>query len=68
MVFRVVKSFLYNNPDSLIEGFKLNLKQLMQRALPSIIINFLFKRKLKVVGVAIILSWAGAVTPLATVN
>ncbi|KAG0721615.1 Failed axon connections [Chionoecetes opilio] len=44
---RVVKSFFYNNPDSFIDGFKLNLKHLDQRALPSVIINFLFKRKLK---------------------
>ncbi|XP_050688107.1 failed axon connections-like isoform X1 [Eriocheir sinensis] len=43
----VVKSFFYNNPDSMIEGFKLNLKHMVQRALPSVIINFLFKRKLK---------------------
>lgn len=52
----------------MIEGFKLDLKHLVQRALPSIIINFLFKRKLKAVGVAIIISWTGAVTPWATFN
>lgn len=53
----------------MIEGLKLNLKHLVQRSLPSVIINFLFKRKLKAVGVvAIVINWTGAVTPWATVN
>ncbi|XP_045111673.1 failed axon connections-like isoform X1 [Portunus trituberculatus] len=45
----VVKSFIYNNSDSFTEDFKLNLKNMymVQRALPAIIDNFLFKRKLK---------------------
>ncbi|XP_045608834.1 failed axon connections isoform X1 [Procambarus clarkii] len=43
----VVKYFFYNNPDLMIQGFKLDLKQVTQRALPTVILNFLFKRKLK---------------------
>lgn len=51
--FRVVKSFMSNNPDLLIQGYKLDLKQILQKALPAVILNFLFKRKVKSVGVAI---------------
>ncbi|KAK3859175.1 hypothetical protein Pcinc_034686 [Petrolisthes cinctipes] len=47
----VLKAFFYTNPDNLIEGFKLDLKQMTQRALPSVILNFLFRRKMKAVGV-----------------
>lgn len=43
----VMKSFLCNNPDLYIQGFKLDLKQVTQRALPAVILNFLFKRKVK---------------------
>lgn len=42
-----------NNPDLLIQGYKLDLKQILQKALPAVILNFLFKRKVKSVGVAI---------------
>lgn len=41
-----------NNPDLLIQGYKLDLKQILQKALPAVILNFLFKRKVKSVGVA----------------
>ncbi|XP_069937043.1 failed axon connections isoform X1 [Cherax quadricarinatus] len=43
----VVKYFSFNNPDLIIQGYKLDLKQVTQRALPTIILNFLFKRKFK---------------------
>ncbi|XP_066983591.1 failed axon connections isoform X3 [Macrobrachium rosenbergii] len=43
----VVKSTMCNNPDLCIQGYNLDLKQVIQRALPAVILNFLFKRKLK---------------------
>lgn len=43
----VVKSSFCNNPDLYIQGFNLDLKQVTQRSLPAVILNFLFKRKVK---------------------
>jgi len=43
----VVKSFIYNNPDSILQGFKLDLKQTLQKTFPAFILNFLFKRQSK---------------------
>jgi len=43
----VVKSFIYNNPDQILQGFKLDLKQTLQKTFPPFILNFLFKRQYK---------------------
>jgi len=43
----VVKSYMSSNPDLMISGFKLDLKQLLQKNFPAVILNFLFKRKVK---------------------
>jgi len=43
----VVKSFLTNSPDTLIQGLKLDLKQIMASSFPAFLVNFIFKRKMK---------------------
>ena len=47
---RVVKSYMYNNTDNLINGFKLDLKHLTGKSLPAPILNYFFKRRFKMVG------------------
>lgn len=39
-----------NNPDAVIQGYKLDLKTHMQRSLPSFLLTIFFKRHLKAVG------------------
>jgi len=45
----VVKSFTYNNPEALVKGFKLDMKQTMPKfkSLPAFVLNLCFKQYMK---------------------
>ncbi|KAF2358117.1 Metaxin glutathione S-transferase domain [Trinorchestia longiramus] len=53
----VLKSFFTARPELMLQAFKVDLQKALQKPLPSVILNFLFKRKIKAVGYCWVVKW-----------